>query len=172
MSKEERIGKIYQELETEISQGLKGTVEKENQINYKLRSLQDKMMRTIEDNCKESYSWIQENTRQEQNENGMKFIIKDENQREQAHKVFKEFEECSSRFDFGLRRKLEESREDVQKISNSFLGCSDNCIGNLESKQDNEIKVCLRQCFDVSLQKSELIQEDIIKKIDDILYKF
>ena len=90
---------------------------------------------------------------------------------EDAQKYFKEFKECSEKFDLGIRNEIENSRREISSLNDGFMSCSESCVSNGESKKDSEIKNCLTNCFDISFEKSKSIQTNLIGKIDDILYK-
>ena len=168
---DERLEKIYSELEIEIKSKLGDAQGNDISISNKLKKFHELATKIIKENCKKSFDWIQENTNQETNDNGVQFVIKDQNKMEDAQKYFKEFKECSEKFDLGIRNEIENSRREISSLNDGFMSCSESCVSNGESKKDSEIKNCLTNCFDISFEKSKSIQTNLIGKIDDILYK-
>ena len=167
----DRLKIIYAEFEREIASKLSNAEQYEFSINDRLKKFQELVTKTIKEKCKTSFDWIQENTIQETKEIGIQFVLKDRSKMEDAQKYFKDLKQCSAKFDFGLSREIENTQREISIINDEFMSCSKTCVSKEESKNDSEIKNCLRNCFDSSLEKNKLIQNNIEGKIDDIILK-
>jgi hypothetical protein len=165
----DRMTRIYTELENEVIPSMNESQKTELLINSKLKQFQEKFFSIVVQNCKHSYDWIQENTKPEQTGNGINFVLKDDSKKQEAQEYFREFQECSAKHDFGLKGIIESSKNQVSNINNSFISCSNQCVVSPDSKSDDELKSCLRTCFNSTLQQSQDIQNNLNFKIDEIL---
>ena len=161
----DRMNRLFTELGNEVGPQLRDSEAKEQTINERLKALQEKMMSVVKVKCNEAYSWFEKNA--VQSESGFK--ITEENKNE-GQKYMKELQECSSKFDFGLRDEMMVAEQDISKISDSHQTCSTSCIENPESKQDAEIKNCFKSCFDQTFNKTDKIQVRLVQKIDDAIF--
>ena len=159
------MNRLFQELGNEVGPQLKDSEAKEQTINERLKALQEKMMIVVKVKCNEAYSWFEKNAIQ--SDSGFK--ITEENKNE-GQKYMKELQECSAKFDFGLRDEMQNVESDILKISETHQACSTNCIENPESKKDEEIKNCFKNCFNQTFVKTDKIQVRLVQKIDDAIF--
>jgi hypothetical protein len=171
MSVDDRISKIYSEMEEDIQKKIKSSQYNESVISNKLQSFQSKMTKIIETNCKAQFDWIRQNTDEIATAQGSQFRLRDPSKQEEGQKIFQDLTNCASKHDLGLKDKIDDARTTINSISQVFMKCSDECIIGIDTKQDSEVKSCLMGCFDTSLKQSEKIQEGLIRNIEDVSLK-
>ena len=75
--------------------------------------------------------------------------------------------ECYNKFDFGLKRIIDDSIKDIEILDHVLYECNTKCVENPKEKDDREIKKCYEKCFDNSFNDVMLIQNSILSKIKD-----
>ena len=158
----ERIGKILSELSKEIEPIVKDSQIRENSINDRLRSLQNKMLEKIKLKCSDAYSWYESNRN--------KLTDEDAGKNPDAQKYMRELQQCTENLDNGLRNQMMSAENKISVISEDHNSCSQSCLREEINNEDQIIKRCMKNCFENTFKKTDQIQNELIIKIDDALY--
>ena len=75
--------------------------------------------------------------------------------------------ECYNKFDFGLKRIIDDSIKEIEILDDILYECNTKCVENPKERDDREIKKCYEKCFDKSFDDVMFIQNSILTKIKD-----
>lgn len=155
----DRMNKIIDELNQELNSMMTESERNESTLNEKLRQLQEKMVNVIKNKCSEAYDWFERN----------KFNMNERQNTPDGAKYIRELQECASKFDYGLRNEMINAEKEISSLSDNHNSCSQNCMGN-QSNDDATIKVCLKRCFSTTFERTTLLQSNLSKKVDDVIF--
>lgn len=155
-----RMNKIINEINEELHPIINQSERKESMLKEKLMLLNDKLLKILKIKCSESFNWLEKN----------KSSIKDGNLSQDDTRNLREFQECVSRFDYGLKDHFLNSEKEIQSLAETHNSCCQSCEKNQRlNDDDSSVKICLKKCFNNIFQRTDVIQQNILKKVDEVI---
>ena len=167
MDQNERIQKIFGQLQLEIRGKLMDSQLKEKDLQSKLEILQEKIFVAVKSNCKQHLDWLDQNaTAVEQNE-GRSYQAKPNSDIKQLETNIKELDKCFKRYQSGIERAIQVAQIDSSTANKIHDECIQSCIKNAESQPDNEVKGYIMSCFNQAINETFRIYETLDNKIEN-----
>ena len=157
----ENFKKSITELTSEFEPFIKESQIKENSINNKLQSFQEKLIEKVKGKCGDTYLWFENNrnTLNEENKNDPEV---------QKHLIA--LQKCTEGIESNiLKEELVNTEKFMNKISSVQKTCTEECINEFKKNESIDLKRCLRPCFENTFKKADKIQERLNLKIDDAI---
>ena len=156
----QRLTKILTELNNEINPEILESQRRENSINDKLNTLQNKMIQKVKLKCNDVYTWF---------ENNKNNLSVEKSNDPETQKYLKELQECTASMELGLRDEMVNAERKIELISDGHNTCTQTCVKNELKSEDIYIKRCFKNCYENTFKKTDILQNNLILKIDEVL---
>ena len=163
----QRVGKLIEECYMSLTDKIKNLEKIGQTVEEKMQSFQPKLLTHLQKKCKNQYDWIEKN-RKYIRENGT--IA--QNAPEDIEDNLKALETCSLANDFGIGsffKKVETQNYNAQKDNES---CLTNCVTDLSSKSDDQMKSCFMPCFTSYFNNAEQSIQGVINEVTQTEKRF
>jgi hypothetical protein len=134
-------------------------------IDPKVKKLHDKLSNYFKDKCYTQFEWLEKHGNVFENDKDFAIRInKRQVDKNKAEKAFVDFHECCSKNDFGIRNYFSNVLEAQDNLKLSHSNCLQNCRLN---KNEGDAKVCIKECFVNTINRMNLVYDDVTSHLED-----
>lgn len=143
---------------------------KGKEIDKRLSIMQKIVYDHVRKQCQKEFKWIENNGKVIRSDQGFRVQV-NSNAGIEADAKVREFSACVARNDFGFKHYFEELQGKQNMIQSSLDHCIAKCLGNSKDVPDSALKVCIKDCVEISLNKTKTNFEHIEYEIDSVKNK-
>jgi hypothetical protein len=166
----QRIDGILKQYLTENKERLDNIDTNQKEIDSKLQSLRTKMYDTLKHQCGAYWAWIEKNGTIYQTDKGLHVHI-NENKSMDADAKLRDLDVCISQHDYGLKEFFDNLSSKNSIIHSSNESCLSSCFYRPVDKSDDDIKLCMNNCFSRTFSDLEDVIGTIKGKIAEVQQK-
>ena len=148
---------LYKEFRKSLKSKFMEYDRKEKEISLKFKTLNDKFRTVTDKQCEQPLRNLSQ--------------INEAIDPESYKKTFKSVEDCYTIYDFGLKDEMERITKRLEVIDDDSYNCNKQCMENISSKIDEDIKKCYGECYDSSFILTTRIQNNLLSKINENMNK-
>jgi len=162
-----RIENLYKDVLGELRYKIDSIEKVGRNFEQKIMDIQKRLFGVMKDNCKTQYEWIEQNGKIVEKDGGLHIEIKEES-RAEGQRYLEEFKECADKSSYGLRGYFDQMNESQNKLYSDNEKCMVGCLQRPEEKSDEQLKMCIKSCFNETFDGVERIYSEVDVKLDDI----
>lgn len=137
-----------------------------SEISGLIQDLKSKVFKHIQKQCYESFHWIELHGTIFFTDRGVNVNIK-ENFTKEADIKLQEFSECAQKNDFDIKNYFEKKSAEQAHIEALNENCVSDCVSKPEDKSDDDLKLCVNQCYDDAFKDMKKFYSSVKSKIKE-----
>ena len=164
---QDRITNLYKDVLAELRFKMDSMERISRNFQNKVLDIQSRLFKSMRSACRTEYEWIEQNGSIKENDGGLHIEIKEEN-RAEGQRYIQDFQACADKASYGIKGYFEKMHDTQQKLYTVNEQCTTSCLNMVNDKSDEQLKGCIKSCFDTTFESVERLYSDVEVKLDDI----